>query len=322
MVIHQEGHHPELGDAYLNPHLPTNGNGAHPEQSPQHSQELLPPTEIEPKTIEIDIQNLSAFYDGPRGSAQALQDINLSIVKNKITALIGPSGCGKSTLLRSINRMLEIEDKQKRTHGRVEGKILFEGIDLYAPGVDAVQVRRHIGMVFQQPNPFPTMSIYDNIAIGFKLHGWPPSITNKKQEREKVEQVLQVVGLWDEVKDKLKHSGAALSGGQQQRLCIARAIAIEPQVILMDEPTSALDPIGTSKIESLMAELAEHYTIVLVTHNMFQAGRVADTTCVLYPGEDRIGRIIECGPTDHIFSNPKDKRTEDFISIRVNDKTS
>jgi len=213
--------------------------------------------------------------------------------------MIGPSGCGKSTFLRAINRMHEVVP-----HARVEGKILLDGQDIYGPGVDPVAVRRSIGMVFQRPNPFPTMSIYDNVAAGLRLQG-----TKGARLKERVEQSLHGAGLWDEVKDRLARPGIGLSGGQQQRLCIARALAAEPDVILMDEPCSALDPIATLRIEELVEELKTRYTIVIVTHNMQQAARVADTTAFMLSGE-----LVEHAPTEKMFTNPDDDRTEQYVT--------
>jgi phosphate transport system ATP-binding protein len=249
------------------------------------------------------IEDLDAGF----GGFTAVRDIELSIVPNKITAIIGPSGSGKSTLLRCLNRMHE-EVRGAWRHGRV----LLDGEDIYRPGVDAVQVRRRVGMVFQKPNPFPTMSIFNNVAAGLRLGhlGRAPDLDGR------VERALRQAALWEEVEDKLQQSGTALSGGQQQRLCIARALAVEPEILLMDEPASALDPIATLKIEELMRELAQDYTIVVVTHNMQQAARVSDYTAFLMMGEDRAGYLVEYGPTHKIFTNPRDKRTEDYITGR------
>ncbi|HET9496882.1 MAG TPA: phosphate ABC transporter ATP-binding protein PstB [Candidatus Limnocylindria bacterium] len=248
----------------------------------------------------FELRDLSCFY----GSFRAVRDINLSIERNRITAIIGPSGCGKSTLLRSFNRMNDLIPS-----ARVEGKILYHGVDLYAPGVDPVEVRRRIGMVFQKPNPFPK-SIYDNVAFGPRVAGY------RGDMRALVEESLRRAALWDEVKDKLKSPGTALSGGQQQRLCIARAIAVEPEVILMDEPCSALDPIATLRIEELMRELRENYTIVIVTHNMQQAARASDTTVFLTMGEDRAGYLVEVAPTEQLFTRPENELTEQYITGR------
>jgi phosphate transport system ATP-binding protein len=248
----------------------------------------------------IDIQNLSLWY----GKFQALTDVSLKIPRNKITAIIGPSGCGKSTLLRSINRMNELISGV-----RIEGHVELNGNDIFGKGVDPVEVRRHVGMVFQKPNPFPR-SIRDNIIYGAKINGF------RGNYDELVEQSLRQAALWEEVKGDLKKSGLAISGGQQQRLCIARALAIQPDVLLMDEPCSALDPIATVKIEDLMRELAERYTIVIVTHNMQQAARVSDFTAFMLSDESVKGFLVEFGPTQELFTNPKDKRTEDYITGR------
>lgn len=248
----------------------------------------------------LEVRNLSVYY----GNFRALKDINLKLPKRKITAFIGPSGCGKSTLLRTFNRMNDLIPGV-----RVEGEVLFNGHNIYGPGVDAVEVRRRIGMVFQKPNPFPK-SIYENVAWGARINGYRGNMD------ELVEQTLRQAALWDEVKDKLYQSGLSLSGGQQQRLCIARAIAIKPEIILMDEPASALDPISTLKIEELMRQLAEKYTIVVVTHNMQQAARVSDYTAFLLMDEDRAGYLVEYGTTAQIFTNPREKATEDYITGR------
>ena len=243
----------------------------------------------------ITIENLNALF----GNKQVLHNIDLEIRENRITAIIGPSGCGKSTFIRCINRMHEVV-----AGARVSGKVLIDGKDIYDRDVDSVNIRRRIGMVFQKPNPFPTMSIYDNVVAGLRLNG----VKDKKILDRKVEECLKKAALWDEVKNDLSKSGVSLSGGQQQRLCIARALAVEPEVILFDEPCSALDPISTSKIEDLMIELKEKYTLVIVTHNMQQAARVSDHTAFfLY------GKLIEFGETDQIFKKPGEKSTEDYI---------
>ena len=239
------------------------------------------------------------------GSFLALRGVNLDIGKNEITAFIGPSGCGKSTLIRCLNRMNDLIPG-----ARVEGKIEYHGQDLYGDGVDPVEVRRRIGMVFQKPNPFPK-SIYENIAFGPKVIGMEP-----RSMDELVERSLRGAALWDEVKDKLKHNALALSGGQQQRLCIARAIAVSPDVILMDEPCSALDPMSTGRIEDLMEELKQEYTIVIVTHNMQQASRVSEYTAFMLADESRAGQLVEFGVTPQLFTTPADKRTEDYITGR------
>jgi phosphate transport system ATP-binding protein len=248
--------------------------------------------------VGIQVQNLNAWF----GKKQALFEINMTALANHCTAVIGPSGCGKSTFVRCINRMHEtIPD------ARATGKVLIGDVDAYR-GASSTQLRRRVGMVFQKPNPFPTMSIYDNVAAGLKLNGFH----GRQQLDEIVERSLKNSALWDEVKDDLKKkSGASLSGGQQQRLCIARALAVEPEVVLMDEPCSALDPISTSKIEDLIFQLKEHYTIVIVTHNMQQAARVAE-----YTGFFLLGKLIEFDKTTKIFTNPSDKRTEDYITGR------
>ncbi|MBU5590909.1 phosphate ABC transporter ATP-binding protein [Clostridium sp. MSJ-4] len=244
----------------------------------------------------IETKDLNLFY----GNAQALKKINLDMEKNTVTALIGPSGCGKSTFLRTINRMNDLIDSVK-----IEGQVLFENKNIY-DDYDVIELRKRIGMVFQKPNPF-AMSIYDNIAYGPRIHG----IKNKSKLDEIVEKSLKGSVLWDEVKDRLKKNALGLSGGQQQRLCIARTLAVEPEVLLMDEPTSALDPISTLKIEELMDTLKKDYTVIIVTHNMQQAGRISDNTAFFLSGE-----VIEYGKTEDIFHRPKDKRTEDYITGR------
>lgn len=249
------------------------------------------------ENIIFEVNHLNLFY----GEKQALMDLNMKIEKNAITALIGPSGCGKSTFLRCLNRMNDLIDGC-----RVEGEILIEGKDMYNGDMNVVDLRTRVGMVFQKPNPFP-MSIFDNIAYGPRCQG----IKDKKVLSQIVEQSLQRAALWDEVKDRLKDSAYGLSGGQQQRLCIARALAVNPEVLLMDEPTSALDPISTLKIEELVGELKKTYTIIIVTHNMQQAARISDTTAFFL-----LGSMVECAPTQTMFSNPRDKRTEDYISGR------
>ena len=252
----------------------------------------------------ITAEGVNAFY----GSTQALKDVTLTIEPKTVTAFIGPSGCGKSTFLRTLNRLHEVIPG-----ARVEGKILLDGEDLYGDGVDPVAVRRTVGMVFQRPNPFPTMSIYDNVAAGLKLNG----VRGKQLLDESVERSLRGANLWNEVKDRLGKPGMGLSGGQQQRLCIARAIAVEPQVLLMDEPCSALDPISTLAVEDLMTTLKERFTIVIVTHNLQQAARVSDTTGFFtIDGPGMPGRLVEIDETVRIFSNPAEKRTEDYITGR------
>jgi phosphate transport system ATP-binding protein len=246
----------------------------------------------------FEVERLSMFY----GDKKAIDDVTVSIPAKKITAIIGPSGCGKSSLLRALNRMHELVPNT-----RIEGKVLFRGEDIYAPQVDPVLIRRRIGMVFQKSNPFPTMSIAENVLVGLKLNG----VRDRAFLRERLEQSLRMSALWDEVKEDLHKPGVSLSGGQQQRLCIARAIAVEPEVLLMDEPASALDPIATAKIEELIHELSANYTVVIVTHNMQQAGRCSDYTAFLY-----LGRLIEFGSTTKIFSNPTQRKTEDYITGR------
>ena len=248
----------------------------------------------------LETRGLSVWY----GGFQALRDISLAVPGRRITAIIGPSGCGKSTLIRCFNRMNDLIPGF-----RVEGELLFEGRNIYGRGIDPVDVRRRIGMVFQKPNPFPK-SVYENVAFGARVNGYVGKLS------EIVERALRRAALWDEVKDKLRQNALALSGGQQQRLCIARALAIEPEVILMDEPCSALDPVATLKIEDLMRELAERYAIVIVTHNMQQAARVADYSAVMMMAEDRAGEMIEFGPTRQVFTTPKEKRTEGYITGR------
>ena len=258
---------------------------------------------LEAHDQKLKVVNFNFFY----GTFQALRAVNMTIREQTITALIGPSGCGKTTFLRSINRMHD-----QTVGARGEGEILFDGRNVYSPETDSILLRRRIGMVFQRPNPF-TKSIFDNIAYGLKIAGW----TNRQQIAERVEQCLHEAALWNEVKDRLNNSALGLSGGQQQRLCIARAIAPRPEVILMDEPCSALDPISTLKVEELMLEMRNKYTIVIVTHNMQQAARASDFTAFfLMDPTDRAGQLIEFAPTNQIFSNPKDSRTEQYVSGR------
>ena len=248
----------------------------------------------------FQVNNLSLYYE----TFRALKDINMDINRYSVTALIGPSGCGKSTLLRCFNRMNDLIPG-----ARIEGEILFEESNLYADAVDATEIRSRIGMVFQRPNPFPK-SIYDNVAFGLKINGYRGDMD------EAVERSLRQAAIWNEVKDRLRDSALTLSGGQQQRLCIARAIAVEPEVILMDEPASALDPIATLAIEDLVRQLKERYTIVIVTHNMQQAARVSDETAFLMVGEDRAGYLVEQDETNKIFTNPENERTEAYITGR------
>ncbi len=246
----------------------------------------------------VEVSSLSAWF-GPK---KVLHEVNMVAEPQKVTAIIGPSGCGKSTLIRCMNRMHE------EVHGaRVEGKVLFDGIDIYAPDVDPVEIRRRIGMVFQRANPFPTMSVFDNAVAGLRLNGK----IGKSELHDRAERSLRAAGLWDEVKDRLNDPGARLSGGQQQRLCIARALAVEPEVLLMDEPASALDPASTLRIEELVEELKEDYTVVIVTHNMQQAARVSEWTLFMLYGE-----VVEFGPTTKMFTRPDDKRTEDYVTGR------
>src|SRR5437870_6443831 len=246
----------------------------------------------------FQVKNLSVWY----GEKRVIDDMTLDVASNAVTAIIGPSGCGKSTFLRCLNRMHELVPRT-----RVEGKVLFQGEDLYGSDTDPIVIRRRIGMIFQKSNPFPTMSIAENVLVGLKLNG----VRNRKFLLERLEKSLRMAALWDEVKDDLRKPGMSLSGGQQQRLCIARAVAVEPEVLLMDEPASALDPIATMKIEELIYELKKNYTIVIVTHNMQQASRVSDKTAFFYVGE-----LIEIGDTREIFTNPRKKQTEDYITGR------
>lgn len=250
------------------------------------------------ETTLLSVKNLNAWFD----QFHAVKNINLSVEKNDILALIGPSGCGKSTFIRCLNRLHEEVPK-----ARVEGEVLIQGANIYAPNMDPVKVRRQVGMVFQKPNPFPGLTIFENVAIGLKLSG----VKRKSILSEIVEKSLKQAALWNEVKDKLHQPGTSLSGGQQQRLCIARALAVNPPILLMDEPTSALDPISTARIEDLLQELKEHVTIVIVTHNMQQASRVSSKTAFLLSGE-----LIEFGETSLIFTNPKNLKTEEYITGR------
>jgi phosphate transport system ATP-binding protein len=260
----------------------------------QHGQDRTP-AKASATGRRVTLRALKAYY----GKAEAIKGVDLEFEPNKVTAMIGPSGCGKSTMVRCINRMHE-----EIPHARAEGEVKLDDLDIYDPEVDVVAVRRAIGMVFQKPNPFPTMSIYDNVAAGVRLSG-----TKTSDMKQVVERSLRGASLWDEVKDRLGEPGIGLSGGQQQRLCIARTIAVEPEVIIMDEPCSALDPVATLKIEELISELKQRFTIILVTHNMQQAGRVADSTAFMLSGE-----LVEVDETEKIFTNPGDQRTEDYVS--------
>jgi phosphate transport system ATP-binding protein len=255
---------------------------------------------VQEREITLELKDVSCWY----GTFRGVRDVSVSVARREVTALIGPSGSGKSTVLRAINRMNDLVSTY-----RLEGTIVLDGQDLYAEGVDAVELRRRVGMVFQKPNPFPK-SIFDNVAFGARINGYKGNIG------ELVEASLRRAALWNEVKDKLRQSGLSLSGGQQQRLCIARAIATEPEIILMDEPCSALDPRATLQIEELMAELKANYTIVIVTHNMQQAARASDRTAFLTMGEDRAGYLVEQGRTIDIFTNPRNQLTEDYVSGR------
>jgi phosphate transport system ATP-binding protein len=274
---------------------------ATPEQSVTERVErpAEPPPTVEPApALTFQVKNVSIWY----GEKRAIDDVTLDVASNAVTAIIGPSGCGKSTFLRALNRMHELTPKT-----RMEGTVLLHGDDLYSSTVDPAIVRRRVGMIFQKSNPFPTMTIGENVVVGLRLNG----VRNQKFLNERLEKSLRMAALWDEVKDDLHKPGTSLSGGQQQRLCIARALAVEPEVILMDEPCSALDPIATAKIEELIYELKAKYTIVTVTHNMQQAGRISDYTAFFY-----LGRLIEFGLTTKIFTNPTEKQTEDYITGR------
>ncbi len=255
-------------------------------------------TEGEALPVALEAKNVSMWY----GAKRAIDNVSMDMAAKAVTAIIGPSGCGKSTFIRALNRMHELVPK-----ARIEGSVFLHGQNLYASGVDPAVVRRRVGMVFQKSNPFPTMSIGENVIVGLRLNG----VSDRKFLNERLEQSLRMAALWDEVKDDLHKSGTSLSGGQQQRLCIARALAVEPEVLLMDEPCSALDPIATAKIEELIQGLKTQYTIVIVTHNMQQAGRVSDFTAFFY-----MGRLIEVGSTTKIFTNPNEKQTEDYITGR------
>ena len=267
------------------------------EERVEQPSEVLLTGEAAPAST-FQVKNMSIWY----GEKRAIQDITMDIATNAVTAIIGPSGCGKSTFLRALNRMHELTPRT-----RMEGRVLLNGEDLYSSSVDPTVVRRRVGMVFQKSNPFPTMTIGENVIIGLRLNG----VHDQKFLNERLEKALRMAALWDEVKDDLQKPGTSLSGGQQQRLCIARTLAVEPDVILMDEPCSALDPIATAKIEELISDLKAKYTIVTVTHNMQQAGRISDFTAFFY-----LGRLIEFGPTTNIFTNPKERQTEDYITGR------
>ena len=274
---------------------------ATPEQSVTERVEGIaqPTPSIEPAPpLTFEVKNLSVWY----GEKRAIDNVTLDVASNAVTAIIGPSGCGKSTFLRALNRMHELVPKT-----RMDGTVLLHGEDLYSKTIDPAIVRRRVGMVFQKSNPFPTMTIGENVIVGLRLNG----VRNQKFLNERLEKSLRMAALWDEVKDDLHKPGTSLSGGQQQRLCIARALAVEPEVILMDEPCSALDPIATAKIEELIHELKAQYTIVTVTHNMQQAGRISDYTAFFY-----LGKLVEFGPTTQIFTNPTQRQTEDYITGR------
>jgi phosphate transport system ATP-binding protein len=259
---------------------------------------VVPPNSETALASTFQVKNMSIWY----GEKRAIQDVTIDIASNAVTAIIGPSGCGKSTFLRALNRMHELTPRT-----RMEGRVLLNGEDLYSSNVDPTVVRRRVGMIFQKSNPFPTMTIGENVIIGLRLNG----VHDQKFLNERLEKSLRMAALWDEVKDDLHKPGTSLSGGQQQRLCIARTLAVEPEVVLMDEPCSALDPIATAKIEELISDLKTKYTIVTVTHNMQQAGRISDYTAFFY-----LGRLIEFGPTTTIFTNPKERQTEDYITGR------
>jgi len=267
------------------------------EEGVAHQAEVSSNSETVPAST-FQVKNMSIWY----GEKRAIQDVTMDIATNSVTAIIGPSGCGKSTFLRALNRMHELTPRT-----RMEGTVLLNGEDLYSSTVDPTVVRRRVGMVFQKSNPFPTMTIGENVVIGLRLNG----VHDQKFLNERLEKSLRMAALWDEVKDDLNKPGTSLSGGQQQRLCIARTLAVEPDVVLMDEPCSALDPIATAKIEELISELKTKYTIVTVTHNMQQAGRISDFTAFFY-----LGRLVEFGVTTSIFTNPKERQTEDYITGR------
>jgi phosphate transport system ATP-binding protein len=285
-----------MNESLLGDRTASGGGGSSTATASARAQESAPDAAGD-AGVKIRVETLRASF----GAAEVIKGITLPIRRNKVTAIIGPSGCGKSTFVRCLNRMHEVTPGARAT-----GKVLLDGLDIYRDDVDPVRVRRRVGMVFQKPNPFPTMSIRDNVLSGLRLNGLKVEAADAL-----VEQALRRVALWDEVKDGLNRSGTSLSGGQQQRLCIARAIALEPEVLLMDEPCSALDPIATARVEELMHELRDTYTIVIVTHNMQQAARVADYTAFFYMGE-----LVEYDLTDVIFTKPKERRTEDYITGR------
>ena len=277
------------------PRIPGQAPAPAPTPKAPLSAEAAPGLEDMHATRHVRLENLNAYY----GDNHAVKGLNLAFEPGHVTAIIGPSGCGKSTLVRCVNRMHE-----EIPGARSEGKVLLDDVDLHAPNVDVVTVRRLVGMVFQKPNPFPTMSIFDNVAAGLRFTG-----TARDEVKDRVNSALEGAGLWNEVHDRLSSPGMSLSGGQQQRLCIARALAVEPDVLLMDEPCSALDPVATLKIEELIGQLKEKVTIAVVTHNMQQAGRVADTTAFMLSGE-----LVEVGPTEKMFTNPDDSRTEEYVT--------
>jgi phosphate transport system ATP-binding protein len=283
-----------LNDPHAQPSVSSEPSGSHPTAIVTGTPAPAQPAVEGAAGREVKLEGLRAFY----GKSEQVKGIDLRFQANRVTAIIGPSGCGKSTMIRCINRMHE-----EIPGARAEGKVLLDDLDVYGPAVDVVAVRRAIGMVFQRPNPFPTMSIYDNVASGLRLTG------RRRNLDGKVEEALRGAGLWDEVHNRLSAPGIGLSGGQQQRLCIARSLAVDPEVILMDEPCSALDPIATLKIEELIADLKTRVTIVIVTHNMQQAARVADRTAFMLGGE-----LVEVGATEEIFTNPVDRRTEEYVT--------
>ena len=304
-MTHAEPEHrppPELDRANAPLRSPAGSHAAPSASAPDTgvTQEAPASSALTGSALSVRLERLRAFY----GQAEAVKGIDLDFLSNQVTAIIGPSGCGKSTLVRCINRMHE-----EIPGARAEGRVLLEGLDVYDPSVDVVAVRRAIGMVFQKPNPFPTMSVFDNVAAGLRLGARRRGERSKRARAEKVEEALRDAGLWEELSDRLSDPGAGLSGGQQQRLCIARSLAVDPEVILMDEPCSALDPIATLRIEELVEELKSRVTIVIVTHNMQQAARIADRTAFMLDG-----RLVETGPTQEIFTTPTDPRTEEYVT--------